>query len=173
VTERDSGNVETNLWLVGIRIDPDDEFPIFYTIITGDGDTPIQIDHRMILFDQIELMPKAASLGGLSETPDKLRSLELELVYDFAAALYLVENAATDESADVINCLNFLCDVVKTTNADMPNSYRKQLSDFAAHLTFSRSLSDYFEKTNDQRSDIINGILWCLGCLLSHARILH
>jgi hypothetical protein len=162
-----------NMELVGLRMDPDDDLPTFYTILIGEDWFPIQTDHQFILFGHRDLLPKAASLGGLSEKTNQLQSLELEVVYDLAAALYLIENSTVDDSAVIINCLNFFFDVVKLAKAQMPSTYRNKLTGFADHLTFSKSLNDYFSKTDVQRSEIIDGVLWCLGCLFSHARILH
>lgn len=161
------------IWVVGLRVDSEEPNPTYYTVSMGDDETPLLINERIVLYCHPDLLGAALTLAGVRTANGQSPGPEPpDLVCDLAEALYQVENEDQDESAAIVNCLNLLLDVTAATNGCIPVNYRKALSDFADHLTFSKSIGSFFGTSQYARSQIIDGLLWCVGWIMTHARIL-
>jgi hypothetical protein len=164
---------EEILLLVGFRLDPDREDPEVYTLILEDEkDRPLVANDQILFFNKPELAPGALELSD----PDFKRHgpppKEVDLVCDVAECLYLITSENADPSATIINALNIIFDLVQATKLPMPAEYKRALYTFADHLTFHREFSDFANQPDMTRSILRDGILWCIGAVVSKARLL-
>ena len=164
---------EAKVWIIGLRLDAEDVSPTYYTLVAGEDQQPVVVNEQLVFYSDPDLLEDAAQLAGIRRPIDEKESSQPDLICDLAEALYLIENGDEDDSATIVNCLNTLFDLVFATKGSIPTAYRQKLFNFADHLTFSRSLSAAFRESNELRSDIIDGVLWCAGWVITHARILH
>ncbi|MBD3885860.1 hypothetical protein IFO70_29550 [Phormidium tenue FACHB-886] len=165
-------NQET-LNLIGFRLDPERETPQVYTLfICNDENQPIVVDEQIVFFSNPELASKALELYGANVGQYNSIPKDVDLVCDLATMLYLITSEDTDPSAIIVNCLNTFDDLVKATELQVPNEYKKVLNAFADHLTFDQEFANFLTQQNISRSVIIDGVLWCVGAILVKARIL-
>ena len=161
------------LWLFGFRIDPDRESPDVYTLILhGDKDRPLVADGQIVFFSRLELASSALNLGGIDI--EQLGSVpkDVDLLCDLAKTLYLINSENIDPSATILNCLNTVFDLVRATGLSVPIQYKRVLYALADHLTFNREFSNFLFQENIARSTITDAILWCIGAIVSKAKLL-
>lgn len=159
------------LWLIGFRIDPDQENYDFLTVIfSGDIDQPLTIDGYIVFFNEIDVLSKTLELV-IPEVMQNLDVSEFEIV-DLAAALYLIDVGKIDDSAIIVNTLNILIDLVKATRLKMFNEYKPILYQAADRFTFSKEISAFFDSENVTRKEMLNIITWCIGSIVSKSKIL-
>jgi hypothetical protein len=157
------------VWLIGLRLDSDNPEPSFYTFLVGDDQKPLLVKEQIVLANQPQL-PREANL---STDPVDSEPWEPDLICDLAEALYLIENGDCDDSAAILNCLNVLFDLVAATRGTLPQVYKKNLTNLADHLTFHKSLTAFFQEAKDRRSAMLDSVLWCIGWIMTHARIIN
>ncbi|SRR6266404_880279 len=163
---------EAKVWIIGLRLDPEEVSPTYYTLVAGEDQRPVVVNEQLVFYTHADLLREAVGLAGLDLHIDPAKPPSPDVICDLAEALYLIESGDEDDSATIVNCLNVLFDLVVATKGTLPTSYRQKLFDFADHLTFNRSVSPFFGESKELRSDIIDGVLWCVGWIMTHARIL-
>jgi hypothetical protein len=165
---------EERVWLVGLRFDGESEEPDLYTLVFSDRDHgPIVSRERLLFFSDVALAPKAIALDDDAEIRELDASgLELEVVYDVAQACYLLSSEDFDDSASILNCLNGLFDFVRTADLEIPPWYRQPLYDLADHLTFSKEYGSWIERSSVQRETYLNGLIWCVGAVMTRSTVM-
>jgi len=163
--------VTSKLSLVGLRLDPDSTEPTFLTLLHGKSLDPILADGQLVFFPTTDLIPKALSLAGIA-TPSEPTPVELDLVADFSTLLYLLAKQDKDERSVLVNGLNLLFDLVTVCGGTIPEQYRSPLYALTDHMTFSPSIAAFLIGLKVERSLLVDGVLWCLGWVVSHARYL-
>lgn len=171
-SENSIENPET-LYLFGFRIDPDKEDPEIYTLfIYGEQERPLVADGYIVFFSRPELALSALKLCEIDTSQLGMPPAEVALVCDIAETLHLIRYKDIDESATILNCLNTVFDLVKAILLPLPNDYKQVLYSFADHLTFEQEFASFFTQNEIQRSMIENAILWCMGAVMSKAKLL-
>jgi len=164
---------EEGLALIGFRIDPKNSGPNIYSLfIYGDQDIPVIAEGQILLFVKPELVFRAFELGDANIKRLGPPVQNVYLVCDIVEALNLIKNEPLDTSAVILNCLNTMFDLVQASGIRMPSEYRQILYEFADHLTFEREYESYIIQKNIQRESIVDAILWCIGAIVTRARIL-
>jgi hypothetical protein len=162
------------LEIIGFKIFSSTKKIDFYTIIFyGDNDRPIMKNDRILFFTKLKFVPEIIE-NGLPETKNlMLSSRQASFICDLKEALRLIENEDIDNFATIIDSLNMIFDLVRSTKLNFPDQYKKALFLFADHLTFDRSISDFFEQTKLSRTLMIDGILWCIGAIFSKSIVVY
>ena len=128
-------------WLIGFRFNPDNPEPKLFTLMfSGNEDIPLSDDGYIIFFENITSVSEALELIPSNQRGSLTIPKEIELVVDIALILYLTCYEETDDNATIINGLNIIFDLVKSTGIDFPKGYKQSLYKFADHLTFSREV---------------------------------
>ena len=169
----DDNMTTTDLWLIGLRLDADIACPTFYTLLIGEEQQPLIRDQQLVMCAEIGQFIDLSEGTDLGLSRQWLEQVEVELVCDIAEALYIVEQGDHDEDATVVNCLNTLFDLIKATNGTIPAAYRQHIEDLADHTTFSKSVGDFFQSSTELRGVIIEGLVWCVGWVMTHAHIVN
>lgn len=156
-------------WIVGIRLDPDDNQPTYYCVVFGDDLQPVTKDGYIVVCDELKQIDRVLQSASTSLTFDDTSRTEVCDVCDVAMALYLLESEETDEHRSVIDCINTLTDLVKGTGGILPAHLKSPLYRLADHMTFERTLGAFFRDSEYSREQAIEGIIWCVGWVLTHA----
>lgn len=159
------------IWVTGFRIDPDQENYDFLTVIfSGDIDQPLTIDGYIAFFNKIDVLRETLKLAA----PEVLQNLdisEIEIV-DIATTLYLLNKGEIDDSVVIIESLNIIIDLAKTTKLPMPSEYKHILYQAADHFTFSKEISAFFESSDITRIQLLDVIIWCIGAIVIKSKML-
>jgi hypothetical protein len=161
------------LSLIGFRISPAAEGPELFTLIIYNGkDSPVLVD-RQIAF--VTTPAHVTSVYQLCNS--RLRALgpppaEADMICDIPETLELIRNKDRDDSAVILNCLNTIFDLVDAVEVSMPDEYKSQLYALADHLTFDREYGSFIKEQNADRELMINALMWCVGVVAVHARVL-
>lgn len=159
--------------LVGIRLDADSESPDLYTLITyGANEIPLVVNDKLAFFSSPGYAGIAYEFFSESIKEKARPPLEVDSVCDVAGAMYLITRETADHSATVLNCLNFIFDLIAATPLQMPTEYEKILNSFADHLTFHQEFATYLEQDQIARDTIIDAIVWCIGAVALHSHLI-
>jgi len=159
------------LVLVGLRLDPRQDGPEFYTFLAvgGDNERPLTADGRILFFMRPENAARAlamdSELAKLGPAPQ-----EVETFCDIAQTLHLVNSQEADPEGVILECLLIFDDLVRATRLHMPDHYQGLLTEVAARLTERASLRDIFRK-NALREQVEDALLWCIGAIAAKSRI--
>ena len=169
VTSKDIDGIS----LIGFRIDPDSESPDIYTLMAYGAREVLLVVNGQILFFRSPSSVKVA-YDFFGEDVKNLASVpsEIDAIFDLAAALHTINHQDIDESAEVIDCLNMLFDLVAATQTAMPAAYKKLLYGLADHLTFERNLGEYLTRLDLKRAEITDAVLWCVGAIVVNSKVL-
>ena len=155
--------------LVGLRLDPRQDGPQFYTLLAvgGDNERPLTADGRILFFMRPENAARAlamdSELAKLGPAPQ-----EVETFCDIAHTLHLVNSQEADPEGVILECLLIFDDLVRATRLHMPDSYQGLLTELAARLTERASLRDIFRK-HALREQVEDALLWCIGAIAAKA----
>ena len=75
------------------------------------------------------------------------------LVCDIPLAIKKIKSGKIDQQANILNCLNSFYDILDVMKMALPLTYKKNLFQFAQHLTFDRDILKFLNE-----SKIKNGI---------------
>ncbi|MBE9114757.1 hypothetical protein IQ249_02490 [Lusitaniella coriacea LEGE 07157] len=162
-----------NMYLIGFRINPENEEPEAYTILLfGETNRPILINDYIVFFSK----PEFARFAVESSEPSLMEYLsvpkDVELVVDIAQTLYLINSEDIDLDSTILDFLNIFVDLIQPFDSSMPKSYKTQLSALAAHLTFEREFASFLLQENIERSLITNAVLWLIGKIIAKSQLL-
>ena len=160
-----------DIWLIGLRIDPDKETSDFFTLIfSGDSDIPLTIDNYIVFFNEIDFL--SATIEKMF--PEIHKKIDISEVYivDIAQIFYLINLEAIDNSNTILDGLNIIIDLVKASRLTMPDRYKKILFMVADYFTFNKEVSNLFIESNIGKAEVINIILWCIGAIISKTKFL-
>jgi hypothetical protein len=165
---------DVEFYLIGFRLNPDNESPELYTLIISEDDDykPLLASGCILFFSKPELAADALKSSQQKNTKIYNVPKNIELVVDVAETLYLLESEDIDLTATILNCLNTLDDLIKAIKLTVPEHYKNILYKLADHLTFNQEYSSFFSKQNISRSSAIDEILWCLGTITIKSKIL-
>jgi hypothetical protein len=161
------------LYLFAFRIDPDSATPELLTLfVYGDTERPLTADERILFFSKPELGRQAIEHAGLiAQFPDPPPQ-EVSLTCDLAAALYLVAHADEDEGSVLLNCANTLLDMIAASQFAVPDAHSRVLRALADHLTFDRSIADFFNEHDVRRVAVQDALLWSAGAITARAHVI-
>jgi hypothetical protein len=158
----------------GLRLDPEDEWPTYYVLLAGEEGRPVIVDRQLVFFSHPDLLPAALGLAGMAQAAPRPGSAlpKPDAYCDLAKVVYLIESQdADDEYGTVVNGLNLADDFLRATHAKRTPAYLK-LTRLSRQLTFSRDMAAFFKDPANMRDEIIDTLLWCVGWIMTHARIL-
>jgi len=153
------------LVLVGLRLDPRQEGPQFYTLLAvgGDNERPITAGGFVVFFARPELAAKALAMdAGLSKLGPAPQ--EMETFCDIAQTLHLVNSQDVDAEGVVLECLLIFDDLVRATGLHMPDRYQGLLTELTARLTERAPLRTIFSN-QALREHVEDALLWCIGAI--------
>jgi hypothetical protein len=163
-----------SLEIIGFKIFPGSQKIDFFTVIIYvEDDRPITKDKRLLFCTKLKLIPKIIKHGFPITKNLTLSSCKPSLICNINESIRLIESEDIDDSAIILNSLNIMFDLVKSTEFNIPNQYNKILFSFADHLTFERSISNFFEQENIDRKLILDAFLWCIGAIFAKSKIIH
>ncbi len=161
------------LYVLGLRINHSVNYPEFYTLVVDEEYENIVTADGSVLF--VSEVSKINLIFDFLDAERKAKyalPIEMEETIDLAGALFRLENEEEDENAIVLECLNTTFDLLKAINVEISENMRKSLYALADHLTFSTDLAEYFDHSEVDRGEIIDGLMWCFGKILSRTKIL-
>ncbi|GEM_PF-1238741 len=158
--------------LVGVRLNKHNEHPELYTLITYGADDVLLTSGKQLLFFT---MPEFAG-PAFALFPESIQQAfpppeEVSFIYDLAKALQIVRHGRLDKEAIVIDCLNFIFDLVQTIGIAIPDKNKVALYNLADYLTFDKNIGVFFQNHTHTRSEITNAILWCVGVITTNSMI--
>lgn len=161
------------MYILGFRINYASDSPEFYTLMVDeDVENPITDDGSILFVGDISKVGLIYFFLDSNRKEKYQLPIEMEEVIDIAGALFRLENEGKDENAIVLDCLNSIFDLLRSVEVILSESRRRHLYDLADYLTFSDDLDKYFTDSIANRSEVIDDLMWCLGMVLSKARIL-
>jgi hypothetical protein len=158
----------------GLRLDPEEVGPTYYVLLAGKAGQPVVVDRQLVLFSHPDLLPAALGLAGMANAAPLpgAKFPEPHAHCDLALALPLIHSAAADDDyGTIVHALNLVDDFLNATHAKPPPAYVK-LTRLSRQVTYSRDMTAFFKNPENTRSEIIDTLLWCVGWILTHARIL-
>lgn len=126
-------------------------------MVYGENDYALKENNCLIFFHSTELALDYYSKNKL-KNKFYLKN-EVALTCDIYKSLQIIENRQVDESAEILNCINTMDDLIKTIPLEIPFRYRKSLYRFADYLTFERRIDIFFDKYHYERDFIRRGLL--------------
>lgn len=165
---------ETYWRLLAVGLDPDRSTPELYGLIyEGEADVPLMVDDRIVFFtDPSRAHDLIRDYGG-ALVADHLDIEKPFFWCDLAQALHFLSAGGIDEGASVLDAVNVLLDLVKATRIKMDERRRQALHSIADYCTFSKDLTKYLEEDGDYSSrELVDAVLWCVGSVVTKARIL-
>ncbi|MDM8526946.1 hypothetical protein QUF58_01935 [Anaerolineales bacterium HSG24] len=163
--------LEEQAWLVGFSINPTADGPDLYTLIfPGEVDEPLSKDGYLLFFSNPNSAPQFLNSSCELNRSCQLTG-EVDAVYDIAMMLDMLARKDTDTTATIVDGLNILFDLVKASNLSIPPDYQQTLYSLADHTTFNREFASFLTKQAIPRNTVIDGVLWCLGAIVSKAKI--
>jgi len=165
-------NQEKVLHLTGIQLDlQEQDGNLFTVIINHNGDLfPLIVDECILFFTDRSLLPKALDLSGI-DAAQYVYDEQIFTVY-YALAIQMLMNSDRDETAIILNMLNTFDDFLIGLKIAIPPEFESEIYSIAKYLTFDKSLSDYFQGSAEARAKVVKSAQWCLGAILSKAKIL-
>lgn len=130
--------------------------PVYWYLHARNDDGPdyaLTIDGRIALFvdhnvDKV-LEPVPRDLCNLEET------------------IQLIQTADSDGNSVILSALNTLLEVADSSRYVLPRRYRTDMERLADHLTFNVPFSDFVVENGVDRDQVVDGILWAVGAVLS------
>lgn len=162
---------DSELYLVGFRIEPDIFDPQMFTIYVND-DRPILFEGQPILFPRAELAPNALKKSDCGASSFGVAPTELYCVYDIASAIYTLNEKDEDESNEVLNLINLVLDFANCGKERMPATYRADLSLLADHLTFNYRFTEFLQQHELDRQRVIDALYWAIGMVIYTSKII-
>jgi len=163
-------DIDQDLYLIGIRVEPDIFDAQLYTIYVGD-ERPILLDGCPIFFTKPEAAERALLKSNCGAARLGPAPTELYYVYDLTDAIYTLytqDNAPGARLVDFINALLDLCNCMPVT---VPVVYRNNLSLLADHLTFNVEFGRFLIEHELSRDALVEAIHWCVGMVACEMRI--
>lgn len=162
---------ESQLFLVGFRIDAENENTCdFYTLYV-DSERPIDCDGYPIITLTKDNIQQSLDLStcGCKHLPF---ATDDDLAFiDIAQAVFDIGTKDKTDNANIIDCLNMILDFVSMFHEERVNKvYKKLLRDAANHFTFHYEIKDFFDKKEISREELIWAIEWAVGALLLWAK---
>jgi hypothetical protein len=121
-------NIE-QLYTIGFRITPEPKsvwvyaLILYYEVARNDQNRPLTSDGRIVLFRNPSQATDALSLGDIAFRKYGRAPEEIAAEYDVPMVLDLVSGGFHDDSAEVVNLLNQLLDLVTATGIPCPKEY--------------------------------------------------
>ncbi|CAN1213494.1 hypothetical protein TUMEXPCC7403_25030 [Tumidithrix helvetica PCC 7403] len=162
----------SNIWILGIRFNPDSDIPEFYTLMFSAYDhVPLMCEDKYILaFSNIDSLKAFCK----KEFPDlETDSLNVELICEIASILYLISSEQEDSEVDIIDGLNIIFDLINATDQKIKEPDKRLLFAFADHMTFTKDIAAFFEEKDFTREDLIDSIIWCVGLIVTSMKFMH
>jgi hypothetical protein len=154
---------DSKLYLVGYRIDSDNNGVDFYALYLDD-ERPIDCDGCPIFFSDPSDMSKALDVSNCGCNHLSLPSTENFVYFDIAFTVYEIAEHDKTDNAGLLDSLNALCDFITFFHDDRANEkYKKIIRDAANHFTFSYDIEAYFKENEVTRFDLIKAIEWVVG----------
>lgn len=161
----------SQLYLIGFRIEPDIFDPQMYTIYVN-NDRPILYQGQPILFPRADLGAIALSKSDCGASAIGPAPTELDCVYDIADAIYTLNEKDDETSSELLDLINLVFDFAKCVKERMPESYRADLSMLADHLTFHHRFTDFLGQHNLDRQKITDALYWAIGMIIYTSKII-
>jgi hypothetical protein len=154
---------DSQLYLVGYRIDSDKSGVDFYALYLDD-ERPIDCAGCPVFFSNLSDMSKALDISNCGCNHLSLPNAEDFVYFDIAFSIYEIAACNKTDNADLLDTLNALCDLVTFFHDDRVNEkYRKIIRDAANHFTFSYDIESYFRENEVTRFELIQAIEWVVG----------
>lgn len=166
------------VYLVGVRLRSDSDEPDLYTLVLynevarDDSNRPLTQDGRILFFRSPLEANRALALGDSAFRKYKPIGSNVTYIYDLPKVLDLVSGADRDEPGVIADFINELLDLVAATRWPLPAAYRKRLFELADQTTFDKDLTGLYGGDSDMRAEARDALLWCVGAVLTSARVL-
>jgi hypothetical protein len=161
--------IKDHLWLIAINFNSqmDDYGDLLYMLFTnGENDEPLSFNNKICVFTE-SAFKKILNGIGYNFTVSELLN-EIDLIYDIAKVNELILKKNIDNGSYLINWINISLDMLNSINIVLPDQYKKELYDFANHMTFHRKFGSYFKVNNVSREVIADAIYWINGAIFSN-----
>jgi|SRR5713101_2462969 len=172
-TSSHQNSKELMLYLIGYRLDFQSERPSFYNLmIYGDEVSPLKHRGYPVFFDDKRFAPSAFKIADVAMKKLGPVPLDVHYVCDIVKALQLLQSRSLDRDATLINCLNILDDLRRSTNLRIPRRELLILDQLSNHLTFRRRFGNYLTEKKIDRLQLIDALLRLVDAILIHSKFL-
>ena len=161
-----------SFYLMGIRIDGSRPDPDFYTYMLDiEGDVhPLLHEGRIHLFEDIQQgVSVLHSLNIMAEFPSEAQKSQVYIL-DVAGVLFLLQKENTDTSQKIANLLDFFARSLSGLGVPLPPVF-DILATLGPHVDQDPYFGDFLNSQSFGRERAIDGVRWCLGTLMSLAKI--
>ncbi len=160
-------------FLTGLRLDGRRDRPDFFTfLIEQDGQMqPLIADGQVVLFADISLAQTALKLANIQA---EFKELSLRNVYliDISQTLFLLQSQSADERKIIANTLDLFARILTALGVGVPPVFADALIEFGSYVDQNQFYGDFIEQKNITRHRLIDAVRWCLGTVMSLARII-
>lgn len=170
--EDQKNNMESEVYLIGIRLSNNIAPELYTLVVCGNKDTPLFSDGKFIFFSSTDFVNVAFEMLDEKIKQKSTHPKELSLVVDIPLTLKLLRKNKLDKEATVLNCLNTLFDFLDFSKSDLSNNFKQILFGLTDHLTFHANFDDYLKEKQISRQEIVDAILWCIGSIFVRAKLL-
>ena len=165
-------NSGSTFYLTGLRLDGRRDRPDFFTfLIEQNGQMlPLIADGQIILFTDVSQAQTALNAAGIEA---EFRELSLRNVYliDISQTLFLLQSQSVDENKIIANTLDIFARILTALGVGVPPLFADALIEFGNYVDQNPFYGDFIEQKTITRHRMIDATRWCLGTVLSLARI--
>jgi hypothetical protein len=170
--EADDKSID-EFYLTGLRTDGRNDAPNFFTfLISQEGKLfPLTAEGQVILFTHLDLAGAALRHAGIDA---EFRKLTMENVYlvDVAHSLFMLERASADPQKVIANMLDLFAKILTTLGIGVPAIFADTLIDLGNFVDKNEFFGDFIEQAKITRPRAVDAVRWCLGTIISVARII-
>ncbi|MEM7514423.1 MAG: hypothetical protein AAF388_26080 [Bacteroidota bacterium] len=160
-------------FFIGLRIHEENPDPEYYILVFvgGEKDAPLTDDGKFLLFREGPFRKYVQENFGINILPKEFVE-EIGMVCELGSSLDLLRNYSYDNSAEILNTLNTLLDVIECLRLPMDKQAFRILEKLADHLTFSREYGEsYFNKDEMTRKENIDAYVSLMGWIFLNSKI--
>jgi hypothetical protein len=163
-------NGDSKLYLVGFRIDSDNDTGIDFYTLYFDDERPIDCDGFPIFFFNPTDMKKVLDMSNCGCNHLSLPQQEDIRFIDIAYTIYEIGVCNKTENANLLDTLNMLWDFTAFFDNRTHQEFRKIIRHAANNFTTSYDIERYFNESKMTRDNLIQAIEWVIGATLIRAK---
>ena len=164
---------QKGIWLVGFNLNNLKDKPdLFILIQTGDIDTPIMNNGKVLIFSKKKVIHYLYNTYEIFLIEDELYS-QIEIIFDIEILIRKIRFCKVDRGCTILNSLNILFDMTKHLHKSKKHEMVKLFYSFASHLTYENEFAiSFIKKKRIKRLKILDSIYWNLGLLIANSEII-
>jgi hypothetical protein len=165
---------DSELFLVGFRINTDTERDCdFYTLYV-DSERPIDCDGYPIIFFTPKDSSKALALSNCGCDHLPLPTFGEYAYIDIAQTIYEIGEFDKTDNTNILDSINMILDFVSMLHENrIQREYKKLMRDAANHFTFSYEIDSFFKESGTKRVKLVQALEWAIGATVLWAKYVY